>query len=67
MRSSAFCRLFWLLFTGVIGLLGLGLATLAGMLLALGDLPAGAVTAVRGAARARLGGAAESARRGPPG
>lgn len=65
--ASAFCRLFWLLFIGVVDALGVGLAMLAGMLFALGDRPSGVVAATLGAACALLCGAAESARRGLPG
>lgn len=67
MLSLAFCRLFWLLFIGVIGVLGVGLAVLVGMLFALGDLPSGVVAATLGTAYALRCGAAESARRRLPG
>ncbi len=67
MLSPAFFRLFWLLFIGVIGLLGLGLAMVAGMLLALGDLPSGMAAAMLGAACALLCGTADTVRRSLPG
>ncbi len=66
MLPAMFFRLFWLVFIALIGMLGLGLAALAGALLAQRNLPSAVAACVLTAACALLCGLAEDARRSLP-